>query len=98
MARSLNNLAMLNDDQGEYGAAELLYQQALAIDEQVFGPSHPQVATDLSDLAFLYKRQGKDAEAERHSPVPRASMGQPNRSTSRRWPLTSKFLGPTIPK
>ncbi len=35
--------------------AERLYRRALAIDEQTFGPDHPQLATDLNNLAMLLK-------------------------------------------
>jgi hypothetical protein len=31
--------------------AEPLYRRALAIDEQSFGPDHPNVGTDLNNLA-----------------------------------------------
>ena len=37
---------------------------ALAIDEKALGPDHPDVATDLNNLAFLYKTQGRYAQAE----------------------------------
>ena len=37
--------------------AEPLYRQALAIDEKVYGKEHPEVATDLNNLAGLLKAQ-----------------------------------------
>ena len=40
-ASSLNNLALLYQDQGKYAEAEPLYQRALAICEQQLGASHP---------------------------------------------------------
>ncbi len=43
---------------------EPLYQRSLAIDEKALGPEHPYVATDLNNLAGLYKDQGKYVEAE----------------------------------
>ena len=55
---------LLYSDQGKYEEAEPLYQQALAIDEKVYGQDHPEVATDLSSLANLYWNQGKYEEAE----------------------------------
>jgi hypothetical protein len=33
--------------------AEPLYRRALAIDEASYGPDHPEVATDLNNLAGL---------------------------------------------
>ena len=38
VATSLNNLAMLYYDQGQYAKAEPLYQRALAIREKALGP------------------------------------------------------------
>lgn len=37
--------------QGKYNEADELYQRALAIDEKVLGPEHPDVATDLNNRA-----------------------------------------------
>ena len=49
--------------QGKYTEAERL-QRSLAIREKVLGPEHPDVATALSNLAFLYYTQGRYAEVE----------------------------------
>jgi tetratricopeptide (TPR) repeat protein len=65
---SLNNLAELYRVQGNYGAAEPLYQRALRIRETALGPDHPDVATSLNNLAALYR--------------PRATMALPNPSFS----------------
>lgn len=43
--------------------AEPLYQRALAIREQVFGPDHPNTATSLSYLAALFESQEKYEQA-----------------------------------
>ena len=40
-ATSLNNLALLYDDMGNYAGAEPLYKQALAIRSKVLGEEHP---------------------------------------------------------
>ena len=61
---SLNNLAVLYQDQGDYPRAEPLYQRALAIDEKALGPDHPLVATSLNNLALLYKAKGDYPRAE----------------------------------
>ncbi|VFM95071.1 MAG: Tetratricopeptide repeat-containing protein [Candidatus Kentron sp. G] len=50
---------------GEYAEARPLYEQALAIRRAVFGNEHPEVATDLNNLAELLKTQGQYAEARR---------------------------------
>jgi len=63
-ATSLNNLALLYDNQGLYAKAEPLYQRALAIYEKALGPEHPDTATSLNNLAGLYASQGLYAKAE----------------------------------
>ena len=44
--------------------AEPLMRRALAIDEQSYGPDHPDVATDLNNLARLLQATNRLAEAE----------------------------------
>ena len=39
-------------------------RRALKIDEKSFGPDHPEVATDLNNLALLLKATNRPAEAE----------------------------------
>ncbi len=63
-AASLNNLALLYDNQDKHEQAEPLYQRALAIREQQLGPEHPDTATSLDNLAALYDNQGKHEQAE----------------------------------
>ncbi|MGB3519673.1 MAG: tetratricopeptide repeat protein, partial [Elainellaceae cyanobacterium] len=50
--------------QGNYAAAEPLYQRSLSIDETALGENHPSVATSLNNLAELYRAQGNYAAAE----------------------------------
>jgi CHAT domain-containing protein/tetratricopeptide (TPR) repeat protein len=56
-AVSLNDLAALYQDQGEYAKAGLLHRQALAIRKQVLGERHPAYAQSLNNLALLYRSQ-----------------------------------------
>jgi len=51
-------------DRARYEQAAPLYQRALAIYEQQLGPTHPDTATSLNNLAQLYQDQGKYPEAE----------------------------------
>ncbi len=51
-------------DSAQYEQAEPLYQRAIAIDEQVLGPEHSDLATHLNNLANLYSDQGKYELAE----------------------------------
>ncbi|CAN0192932.1 unnamed protein product, partial [Ectocarpus sp. 12 AP-2014] len=49
--------------QGKYEEAEPLYKRSLAIDEKVYGPDHPEVATDLNNWAALLEAQVRLSEA-----------------------------------
>jgi hypothetical protein len=63
LVSSLNRLASLCRERGEDGKAEPLLEQALAIQEQALGPVHPHVAITLTQLMYLYRRQGKETAA-----------------------------------
>jgi tetratricopeptide (TPR) repeat protein len=63
-AFSLNNLALLYDDQGKDEQAEPLVVRALAIYEQQLGPEHPHTASILIHLGYIYRHQGKYEQAE----------------------------------
>ena len=63
-ATSLNNLAELYQDMGEYAKAEPLLQEALRIRQKVLGSEHPDTATSLNNLAELYRVFGEYAKAE----------------------------------
>jgi len=64
VASSLNELAGLYLDQGQYVRAEPLFQRALQIREQTLGPDHALVARALNNLALLSWLQGRYTEAE----------------------------------
>jgi hypothetical protein len=49
----LNNLALLLHATNRLSKAEPLMRRALAIDEQSYGPEHPEVAIALNNLAAL---------------------------------------------
>ena len=46
------------------------FNKALAIDEQSYGPNHPEVATDLNNLAQLLDATNRLVEAEPLMPAP----------------------------
>ena len=94
----LNNLAQLLQATNRLAEAEPLMRRALAIDEDSFGPEHPNVAIDLNNLAQLLQATNRLAEAEplmrRALAIDEASFGpdhpnvamrpqQPGRSCSR---------------
>src|SRR5207302_1473056 len=65
-ATSLNNLACVCDDQGNFAKAEPLYVEALAIRKQALGEKHPDYAPSLNNLAHRYAAQRNAANADRH--------------------------------
>jgi tetratricopeptide (TPR) repeat protein len=60
----LNNLAGLYQAQGQYAAAQPLYERSLAILVKALGPEHPNVARSLENISGLYTGMGKAEEAE----------------------------------
>lgn len=56
-ASSLNNLALLLQDQGELAAARPLYEHAMAIWEKVLGPDHPDTIASGRALESLPPRE-----------------------------------------
>ena len=81
-ATSLNNLAVLHQDQGDLAGARPLYERALAIREKVLGPEHPDTATSLNNLAILLKS--------------RATLRGRGRSASARWRSAKRRSVPSI--
>ncbi len=62
-ARLLNQTGYYLNERAQYEEALPLYQRALKIDEQAYGPNHPDVAIDLNNLAELYRDLGQYEEA-----------------------------------
>ncbi|MFM6224698.1 MAG: tetratricopeptide repeat protein, partial [Dolichospermum sp.] len=52
------------EGQGLYQLVEVQYQSCLEIHQTLFTGDHPDVATSLNNLAFLYDSQGNYTEAE----------------------------------
>ena len=51
--------------QGKYSDAIKVAKEALEVAKRTFGPDHPDVATVLENVSELYKKIGKEDEAER---------------------------------
>ena len=49
---------------GRVDEAAALYRRAIAIKQEVLGPSDPEVASTLHNLALLFKAAGRAEEAE----------------------------------
>ena len=64
LAEALQKAAHYLSDRGRYEQAEPLYQRALRIEQQIWGPEHPQVAETLCDLAYLSYVLGQYQQAE----------------------------------
>jgi CHAT domain-containing protein len=64
VAETLNGLAIMYVDMGQYAKAEPLYQRSRKIWESKFGPEHPFVAGSLNNLGALYFDMGQYAQAE----------------------------------
>ena len=60
----MNDLAVYLNARALYAEAEPLYRRALALDENSFGPDHPEVAIRLNNLALLLKVTNRLTEAE----------------------------------
>ena len=58
VATTLNNLAGLYENMGNYKKALPLYERALTIREKVLEPEHPDVASSLNNIAALYCDMG----------------------------------------
>ena len=63
-AKGLGLQAELADKQGKLDESERLAQRALALEEQVRGPSHIEVANRLDHVADLYRAHKKERDAE----------------------------------
>jgi len=63
-AAATETRARLDSMTGVLTQVEWSYQRALAVDEKALGPTHPDVARDLSNLATLYAAAGRYLEAE----------------------------------
>nr|CAH8855654.1 unnamed protein product [Trichobilharzia regenti] len=59
IASSLNNLAILHAQLGQYAEAESLCRRALGIRENLFGADHLSITNELSNLIVLCQNQGK---------------------------------------
>lgn len=64
IAKKLDRLAFLCHGRGDYEAARVLWERALAIREKAYGPNHPALSSNLRRLATLHEEQSHYAQAE----------------------------------
>ena len=62
--RLMNGLGLYLKERIRFPEAENLYRRALKIDEDAFGPDHPNVARDLNNLAQLLQATNRLDDAE----------------------------------
>jgi tetratricopeptide (TPR) repeat protein len=62
-AKALHDLAVVYDYLGDFSRAQPLYDEALSIREQFFGPDHVQVAQSLNFLGVVYLEKADYARA-----------------------------------
>ena len=62
-AESLNNIAVVYQDQRRFADAEPVLQRALAIFEKQLGPEHSLTAITRDNLAKMYQAQGQHPRA-----------------------------------
>src|SRR5262245_21187473 len=62
--KSLNTLAIIYKDTGDYQAAESLFKQSLQIRKRVLGEEHRDYASNLNHLASLYAHVGNYQAAD----------------------------------
>ncbi|MBD3297985.1 MAG: tetratricopeptide repeat protein [candidate division Zixibacteria bacterium] len=60
----LSLIGSVHDVQGEYDRAEQYYRRALEIEEQLYGPNHPEMLSTLGNLAELCRATGRLTEAK----------------------------------
>jgi tetratricopeptide (TPR) repeat protein len=65
-AYSLDNLAFLYQEQGEYEKALPYFQRALELRQEILGDTDIDTAYSLDNLALLYYEQGEYEQAEKH--------------------------------
>jgi serine/threonine-protein kinase len=64
LSASMTELANCYFYTGQYGQADALNQQVLAIDRRLYGPRHPHVADDLINLGAVQFEGGNYSKAE----------------------------------
>jgi len=88
-ATSLNNLALLLWEQGDYSAPRPLYERTLAIYDKALGPEHPSTAMSLNNLANLLMDQGDFAGSR---PLYERALAINEKAFGSEHPATAKSL------
>lgn len=76
----LKRLGEMYEEQGDYESAELLFRNALSMNEKQLGEDHPNIAVDLHNLGLLCYALEKYNDAETF--------------LMRAWAIERRVLGP----
>ena len=60
-----NNLGKVRAKQGDWKSASVLFEKAIAVWRKALGPTHPDVALGLTNMAALNQSRKRYPEAER---------------------------------
>jgi hypothetical protein len=60
----MNNLALALGDQDKYEEAEMMYREALVVEQRVLGKEHPDTLKSMNNLAAVLREHGKLEVAE----------------------------------
>jgi len=66
LSESLTALAVAHSQLGHLSTVDSLNRRALEIDRQIYGPNHPNLAGELSNLGGIMETLGRYAESERY--------------------------------
>ncbi|MCB9714694.1 MAG: tetratricopeptide repeat protein [Myxococcales bacterium] len=79
---ALANIALVLNAKGDVEASLEHHRQAMAIHQEVLGPRHPTIASDLSNISILLQEQGRLDEAldqaQRALALRREALGEDN--------------------
>jgi tetratricopeptide (TPR) repeat protein len=64
-SRLLNQAGLYLRGRAEFSEAKSVHERALQIDEKVYGPDHPEVATDVNNLGGVLRALGDLAGAKK---------------------------------
>jgi CHAT domain-containing protein/Tfp pilus assembly protein PilF len=74
---------------GKYAEAVLMQQTAVDLAEKILGPDHPDTATIVGNLAWVYKSQGQYSKAE---PLYLRALAIKEKALGPEHPLTARAL------
>jgi tetratricopeptide (TPR) repeat protein len=89
LADAIQNLGMMLFYDGDYGAADQLFNETLAIKRRVLGDRHPEVAITLGYLGAIQQSRGNLAGAET---IFREELGIQRQAVGNRHPEVANIL------